>query len=62
MAERKKAYEIEVVDFFDGQTEAREVFAGLIAFDISRKGAVKKSREKRTLSGIKPEGVLLCLV
>ena len=40
MAERKKTYEIEVVDFFDGQAEAREVFAGLIAFDLSRNGRI----------------------
>ena len=48
MAEKKKTYEIEVIDYFDGQVEAREVFADLIAFDLSRQGrAIPLSQEAK---------------
>ena len=38
MEDRKKAYEIEVVDYFDGQAEAKEVFAGVIAYELKKNG------------------------
>ena len=38
MEDRKKTYEIEVVDFFDGRAEAKEVFAGVIAYELKKNG------------------------
>ena len=40
MTDRKKTYEIEVIDFFDGQAEAGEGFASLIANNLSRNGRI----------------------
>ena len=53
MTDRKKTYEIEVIDFFDGQVEASEVFAGLIAYDLSRNGRIHPFRRgaKKAVAG-----------